>query len=293
MRLNYTGQRLDDTGLLYYVARYYDPSLGRFVSPDSIVPGVESGKGGAASSVGAYQNHKLTVDFHEPGFITSMQEEHKLTLKKGFWFQLEDEDRKDVNDPWGPQNPQSLNRFAYVLNNPLKYIDPTGHFWATVYQESPSSKVPTRIVFTLSNSELSEYIGILKGISNPASLAGPSIGSYLADKVNEWAKKAGLRSLKPGMAGLMGALLGAILPWKLDQYINWLENVQKKGGTVTFDYSLLGLLDKGGLEDVPGALFSETGNIPVSASYNVPRDNDHRITYMCRRGLGPNYAPCR
>ena len=36
-RLNYTGQRLDDTGLLYYHARYYDPGLGRFVSPDSIV----------------------------------------------------------------------------------------------------------------------------------------------------------------------------------------------------------------------------------------------------------------
>ena len=26
-----------------------------------------------------------------------------------------------------PGNPQSLNRYAYVLNNPLKYIDPTGH----------------------------------------------------------------------------------------------------------------------------------------------------------------------
>jgi hypothetical protein len=26
-----------------------------------------------------------------------------------------------------PANPQSFNRFSYVLNNPLRYIDPTGH----------------------------------------------------------------------------------------------------------------------------------------------------------------------
>ena len=35
----YTGQTLDaSTGLYYYGARYYDPALGRFVQPDTIVP---------------------------------------------------------------------------------------------------------------------------------------------------------------------------------------------------------------------------------------------------------------
>jgi RHS repeat-associated protein len=40
--INYTGQRLDATGLLYYHARMYDPLLGRFVSADSVVPGSAS-----------------------------------------------------------------------------------------------------------------------------------------------------------------------------------------------------------------------------------------------------------
>jgi RHS repeat-associated protein len=61
----FTGQRLDDTGLYYYGARYYDPAIGRFISSDTIV-----------------QN---------------------------------------------PANPQTLNRYSYCLNNPLKYIDPSGH----------------------------------------------------------------------------------------------------------------------------------------------------------------------
>ena len=34
----FTGQKSDATGLLYYNARYYDPALGTFISPDSIVP---------------------------------------------------------------------------------------------------------------------------------------------------------------------------------------------------------------------------------------------------------------
>ena len=62
----FTGQQFDtETGLYYYQSRFYDPELGRFIQPDTIVP--------------------------DPG------------------------------------SSQSLNRYSYVLNNPLKYIDPTGH----------------------------------------------------------------------------------------------------------------------------------------------------------------------
>jgi len=39
VKYTYTGKELDaGTGLMYYGARYYDPALGRFIQPDTIVP---------------------------------------------------------------------------------------------------------------------------------------------------------------------------------------------------------------------------------------------------------------
>jgi RHS repeat-associated protein len=68
----FTGQILDpESGLYYYGARYYDPELARFISPDPIVP--------------------------------------------------------------SPGDPQTLNRYSYVRNNPVRYIDPSGmSFWSAI-----------------------------------------------------------------------------------------------------------------------------------------------------------------
>ena len=62
----YTDQELDpSTGLYNYDARHYDPAIGRFISPDSLIPNAF--------------------------------------------------------------DPQQLNPYAYCRNNPLIYVDPTGH----------------------------------------------------------------------------------------------------------------------------------------------------------------------
>lgn len=44
-----------------------------------------------------------------------------------FWFQMSEKQQQKAGKPWGPVNPQALNRYSYVQNNPLRYTDPTGH----------------------------------------------------------------------------------------------------------------------------------------------------------------------
>jgi RHS repeat-associated protein len=73
---------------VYYHARYYDPVLARFVSADSVVPGAGP----------------LTV---APSDATALVA----------W----------ATGGGGAANPQALNRYSYVNNNPLRYTDPTGH----------------------------------------------------------------------------------------------------------------------------------------------------------------------
>ncbi len=191
-RINYTGQKRDDTGLLYYHARMYDPALGRFVSPDSIVPGASSGVGGAGGTVGQEENSKLTVDFHESGFLTSAAKENATALQKGFWFQLSGEDRQQARDPWGPRNPQALSRYAYVLNNPLRYTDPSGHTWYLDYKQAKD--------FANSLHDLAAAISF--GGSIAEVVQGAAIG-IVAELIGAIAAAAGIAIAALGVVGAL------------------------------------------------------------------------------------------
>jgi RHS repeat-associated protein len=75
-----TGQREEASlGLYDYGARWYDPRLGRFIQPDTIVP--------------------------------------------------------------NPRDAQSFDRYAYVNNNPLKYVDPTGHTGVAIHDSNDGPPV--------------------------------------------------------------------------------------------------------------------------------------------------------
>lgn len=116
-KLNYTGQYRDDTGLIFMNARYYDPKIGRFISADTVVPGSPSGDM-AGSGL-----RSLTTDFTDPAFTLKLNQEQHSTP----WFTLSQAQQQEIGSPWGPANPQSLNRYSYVQNNPLTYTDPSGH----------------------------------------------------------------------------------------------------------------------------------------------------------------------
>jgi hypothetical protein len=103
--------------LPFYNARYYDPGVGRFISADTVVPGNASG------GMDGVALKTLTVSFDEYGFVSKLNSENQL----GPWFMLSDKEKQQLGSTMGPSNPQALNRYSYVQNNPLRYTDPSGH----------------------------------------------------------------------------------------------------------------------------------------------------------------------
>ena len=61
-----------------------------------------------------------------------------------------------------PANPQSMNRFSYVRNNPLKFIDPTGHYECyanNICADTLTRRVPTRFSSTTPLVKFSSVTG--------------------------------------------------------------------------------------------------------------------------------------
>ena len=78
--------------------RYYDSSLAKFISPDTIVPGASGGSIGPDGSVAAAG---LTVSLVEDAFAGAVAAEHRGFLATGF-FDAEAKPRS------GPANPRAL-----------------------------------------------------------------------------------------------------------------------------------------------------------------------------------------
>jgi len=143
-RYTYTGKEQDDsTGLYYYGARYYDSSLGRFISSDPVQGSVYSG--------------------------------------------------------------QRLNRYTYVMNNPMVYTDPTG-------MEGEESN-PYKLHRGGGIGLLAGGLRVLVGIGGSSVVAGSGVigGSALA--TSALVNAATLTTIAGGIGeGLVGASPGTLVP---------------------------------------------------------------------------------
>jgi RHS repeat-associated protein len=114
----------EDIGLYYYGARYYDPQLGRFIQPDSVIPDLF--------------------------------------------------------------NPQSYNRYSYVLNNPLRYTDPNGRWaqevadWWQAMVGAATGYMSASPSHWIWNGSVGTFNSLLGGVAEPLRL-GTDAGRLLVD----------------------------------------------------------------------------------------------------------------
>jgi len=169
--------------LYFYNARSYDPSLSRFIQADSIVPGAASGAGGGAATLGYDSNTRLTpltVNLGE--FVEQVNAENREVLQFGAFFQWDSKTRREHNVPMGPANPQALNRYAYCLNNPLRYVDPTGHFQVELSAEEAGELMNTLeqiSSFSLWSGLASEGVSIVSALSGKQAISDESVALIL------------------------------------------------------------------------------------------------------------------
>ena len=98
-RHSFTGREDEDEfGLMYYRARYYDPSIGRFISPDPFTRGPDDPRI-------SYRNNWYAKI-------------HGEATLYGEWL-----------------NPHNFNRYLYCNNNPVRYVDPLGEFSSKVHKK--------------------------------------------------------------------------------------------------------------------------------------------------------------
>jgi len=126
-----------------------------------------------------------------------------------------------------PANPQSLNRYTYVNNNPLSYTDPSGYFFKKLFKKVKKlfkNKIVRMVVavvasvFTAGAAFAALYGAAINGMAMAGTLAlgsiqGALVGSFaVAGAVGGFVSGAIMTgSLKGGLKGaLYGAFSGAM-----------------------------------------------------------------------------------
>jgi RHS repeat-associated protein len=172
------------------------------------------------------------------------------------------------NDPLPPgplpyadiTNPQSLNKYTYTYNNPLRYVDPNGHYVESAWDAT------------------SLMLGIHSYVSN---VQQGNVGSAILDAVGVVVDTAALATpLVPGGAG--AALKAARAADKLDDVVDVAET-GKKGGHI-LEAAAKG---KAGEEAVEAELKAEGAEILGKQVTAQTQEGTRRMDFLVDQGGGP------
>ncbi|MBN1570608.1 MAG: RHS repeat-associated core domain-containing protein [Acidobacteria bacterium] len=171
MPQKFTGKERDaETGLDYFLARYYSGAQGRFLSPDEF-------KGGPDDAL-------TGKDITSAGPLPYA----------------------DIS------NPQSLNKYAYVYSNPLRYTDPDGHQGEEALVKkmiealrAPISKgsglVKGGLIQTAADYGVQKLLGSIFGYTPHAFKGGLSMKEYATlNKASSYEKGAHMLGVGQGNA---------------------------------------------------------------------------------------------
>jgi hypothetical protein len=86
-----------------------------------------------------------------------------------------------------PANPQSLNRYSYCLNNPLRYIDPSGHFVLVL-------GIP--VYYWLAAGGAAAATALIVTYSDDIANSFEQLGNYLFSKKGGKSDKSGERAIR-------------------------------------------------------------------------------------------------
>jgi len=217
----FTGKELDTTGLYYYGARYYDPEIGRFITPDSYV-----------------QN---------------------------------------------PLDPQTLNRYTYCRNNPLIYIDPSGHIFgfiaAVIIGAVLGGAMAAATGGDIGKGILFGALGgaLTAGISSAIFSACPAAAGSLVSKASVYAVSAFASSAAVGaIQGVRGsdlwrsAGISAGVAFAATMVLGSISEAAKKARTPTDSAAV----EAGQTQVAEGSLEGNTAKIGSGSKMTVPQGID-------------------